>query len=187
MNTINVASRTASVSIDVDALSPAIIAKLVAHGVTQKIADAAASALADCGHGKKGDGKAWDDLTPDQQAVVTKTALESMTKVRDALLAGDWGIERTGGAGVDPVVAEIRSILRADYKKGWIAEHNAEAWKALEESEIADGLDTLFAAQDADTQIAITHLANKRIAQRKAERDAAKSVIGLIKMAPAAK
>lgn len=182
MNSINIASRTATVSIDLDALSPAIVSKIIAHGVTQKIADAAASALADCGHGLKGDGKKWDDLSDEQKAVVTATALESMTKVRDALLAGEWGVERTGGAGVDPVVAEIRTMLRSDYKAGWIKAHNADAWKALEEAEIVAGLDALFAAQTPEVQSAITDAAKAEIARKAEARKAKSAVVGLVKM-----
>lgn len=55
-------------------LPPAMLAELVAHGLTQKVGDAAA--------GKQGN-----------------EALAAMQKVHDALKAGNWGVRRATGGG----------------------------------------------------------------------------------------
>ena len=163
-------SRGTSVTMDVTKLTDEIVAKLVLHGLTQKVSDSAASALTDAGF----KGQKFADLTEGQQAEVQKAAREAMTKVAASLESGEWGVERTGGAGVDPVTAEIRSMLRPDYKAAWIAENNKEGWKALEEAEIVAAIDELFAAQDADTQDAIEAAARESLRLKAAAKNAAK-------------
>jgi hypothetical protein len=70
---------------DIAGLPSDIIEELVIHGLTQKIGDAAA-------------GKSGDD------------AAAAMQKVHDALVAGNWGVKRSGGGG-DGLSDEERAIV----------------------------------------------------------------------------
>ena len=176
--TLPVTSRDTVVSVDMASLTADIVTKLVVHGLTQKVGDAAASALADAGF----KGMKYADLTAAQQAEVQKNAKDAMQKVADALTAGDWGIERTGAAGVSALAAERRMVLRSDVKAGWIAEHGESGWKALEEAEIVEMLDATYDAQDADTQTAIDGVAQARLDAKAAAKTASKGLAGLIKM-----
>lgn len=99
MHTINRAG--VSIEIDIDAISPDIIAKLIRHGMTQKIGDAAAGA-------KK---------IADETGVSVETVAESlMGKVRDALLAGDWGASRES-SGVSVETTVWRMVARGAMKE----------------------------------------------------------------------
>jgi hypothetical protein len=90
------------VALDITGLSPDMIAELIAHGLTQKVGDAAA--------GKSGD---------DAQA--------AMLKVWDALQAGNWGVRRaTGGPGLTDeqtaIVAVADSLIAPKAWKEKIAD-----------------------------------------------------------------
>lgn len=169
--TFTIESRGASVAVSLAALSVDIVAKLMLHGLGQKVGDSAASALADAGF----KGKKFPDLSPAEQKLVSDAALESMGKVAKALEAGDWGVERVnGGRTVDPIVAEVRSLLRGDFKAGWIAKNSKDGWKALEEDFVADGIDELFAEQDEATQTAIRDAAVESLRLKAAAKKTAK-------------
>lgn len=108
MNTFNitlptsfdVASRGMSVTVDLSKLSPEIVAKLVLHGLTQKVADAAAGA-----------GKVAGDGADAEKVALTGKAL--MQKVVDNLVAGNWGIERGQNAAEPAINRFIRDVVRA--------------------------------------------------------------------------
>src|SRR5690606_24916362 len=93
--TIAITSRGVEVSLDLSKLSPDIVARLVIHGATQKVADAASGAA---------------KLVSDE--VTIEQATESlMTKARDALVAGEWS-QRSGGGGVDEETRVARIVVR---------------------------------------------------------------------------
>lgn len=90
----------------------------------------------------------------------------------DRILAGTLGT-RSGGAGVDPVTVEIRSLIRGDVK----AALGADTWKAMEEDARNEAIDGVFAQQDEATQRALIDAAKAEIA-RKAAAAAAKAELG---------
>lgn len=93
------------VTVNVENLTDEIIAKLVIHGLRQKVADAAASAkkLSEA-----------DDETRDKAVI----ASDLMEKVRKNLEAGEWGAERGAGATGDPLdkwrLQVVRRALKAE-------------------------------------------------------------------------
>jgi hypothetical protein len=95
-------------TIDAGALAPDIVTELVYHGLTQKIGDAAA--------GKKGG-----------------EAKAAMQKVIDALLAGDWGVRRTGGgkAGATPLEKAAKAIAELDFMAVSADKRNAAVAKVM--------------------------------------------------------
>jgi len=106
VHTFNRADR--EMTIDASKLSPEIVTELVYHGLTQKIGDAAA--------GKKG-----------------MVAAEAMRKVIDALLAGDWGVRRTGGgkAGTTPLERAAKAIAELDFMAVSAEKRNAAVAKVM--------------------------------------------------------
>lgn len=172
-------SRGATVTVDTDTLQ-AMWNRLALHGLEQKVGDAAAGALADCGHGKAGDGKSFGDLTDAEKDDVRVSATASMQKVIDALVTGEWGVERSGST-ADPIMAETYIILRPDTKLTYDAEHGKDAWKALDESARVDAMDEMLAGQDDATKAQITALAESNIA-KKAEIAAAKKGLGKLSL-----
>lgn len=111
---VTVASRGMECRVDMSKLSADIVAKLVIHGLVQKVADNAASAgtLAGESHfGKakkdvaKGDWTAWAESDRGKKAA-GDIALAAMESARDTLYAGEWSIRGEGTtvkAFVDPV------------------------------------------------------------------------------------
>lgn len=97
--THDVASRGKVVTVDIAKLSPDIVAKLVLHGLTQKVADAAAGA-------KKAAG---DDADDDK---IADTAWNLMDAVAKRLESGDWGVERGAGVAGDPLDKFRLSVMR---------------------------------------------------------------------------
>lgn len=87
------------------------------------------------------------------------------------ILEGTLGT-RTGGAGVDPVTAEIRAIIRGDVKKAV-----GDEWKAMEEDARNAAIDAVFADQPEEVQAALTEAAKEAIVRKAAER-AAKAALG---------
>ncbi len=132
-DTFTVASRKRNVVVETASLSQEIIAQAVIHGLTQSIADAAASALADAyesanpEHGLADDAlkaarKAWGTANPD---AVADAAEGNMRKRLDALLAGEW---QTRGSSVDtdPLDPYRRAVVREAISK----DKDSDAWKA---------------------------------------------------------
>ena len=151
-DTLEVSSRGQSVEFDLRELDPAMLAIAVQHGLTQKIADAAAgaaysAALADLGNEKaknKANVKEWT-VDESNWAIIQKEAVRMMQVVADRLKEGDWGAVRTGGGGgVSPVVALARQMAAAIIKRGLVArDGNAKAYTGLTTAgkhELADRL-----------------------------------------------
>lgn len=114
--THEVSSRGKTVTVDLAKLSPDMIAKLALHGLTQKVADAAAGA-------KKAAGEDADDAT------IADTGWNLMDAVAKRLEAGDWGAERGGGATADPLdkwrLAVMRDIMKTPKGAALKAKHDA--------------------------------------------------------------
>lgn len=167
LSAIDLASRGKSVSLDLSKLTPDIIARLVVHGATQKVADAAAGAkkLAQENLGAN----ASDDEVNELAADIGKSLMQ---KVVDNLLAGNWGVERGTSAAVDPIVAEIRTLLRGKIK----AKMAAEKWKALSLDERNDLADSIFAKLPEEKRAEIESAAKSEIARKKAAKKVALSL-----------
>ena len=95
-----------TVRVDTAALPDSIVAKLVAHGLAQKIGDAAA--------GKQG-----------------KDALATMDAVQQMLQGGDWGRERGTGTGRNKVESLMWTLCMEAARKKLKA--NGVAWKTIED------------------------------------------------------
>lgn len=114
--THEVSSRGKTVTVDLAKLSADMIAKLALHGLTQKVADAAAGA-------KKAAGEdASDDL-------IAATGWQLMDAVAKRLESGDWGAERGGGATADPLdkwrLQVMRDIMKTPKGAALKAKHDA--------------------------------------------------------------
>lgn len=104
------------------------------------------------------------------------TAAEKMV---EAYLAGQVG--RRAVSTVDPVMAEIFTMLRPAAKADWLKTHDADAWKARDEEEIEADLQALFDGQSEDVQTALQAAANESLATKAAARKAKDSVLSLLK------
>ena len=174
-NDYAVTSRDTFVSVDVAKLTPEIIAKLALHGLTQKVGDSAASAMADAGF----KGMKFADLDETQQASVQALAKAAMAATVEALVKGEWTERREGAASVDPVVARVRSLfgawLRANAKGVW-----AGNFKSLEADKRGPALDAFLADQDPAFGASFTEAAKDELAaEAKAKAKTAKLTIGL--------
>lgn len=133
--TFDVVARGKSVTVNVENLTPDIIAKLALHGLTQKIADAAASA-------KK--------LAEDTGGNADDIARERMDAARVALESGNWGTRVAGAPVTDEVKVRRKVIAEAirDANRGDIL-------KDLSPADRATKLDSIFEGQSAKEQKAI--------------------------------
>lgn len=128
----DIESRGRTLTVDMAKLSADIIAKLVTHGLTQKIADNAASAGTIAGENFFGKMKSqvpradWDSYAKGDKgkAAAGEIALAAMTTALEALYAGQWsnrGTGTTARASVDPVLAlalsTAKGVLTAHFKK----------------------------------------------------------------------
>lgn len=109
-----VTSRGQSVEVKVADLTPELMAKLAMHGLTQKVADAAAGA-------KK--------VSDESDVSIEEATLSLMQKVVDRLHDGDWGVERGGGAAADPLdkyrIEVLRDIMRSPAGEKIKTKHDA--------------------------------------------------------------
>lgn len=158
----------ASVSIAADAIPVNILARLVEHGLEQKIGDAAAGSVVTAGFTK---GTKFADMSDADRKKVTDTAKALMDKVADGLVAGTWGVERTGGSGVSALAAEIRSILRPLVKAKFAN------WKDLDEKDRVAKIDAAIAALSDDQRARVTAKAQSEIDRKKAEADANRALL----------
>lgn len=165
-----VTSRDVHASVDITKLSPVILAKLALHGLTQKIGDSAASAMADAGF----KGLSFVDLDAGQKAKVRDFAANAMQGTIESLVAGEWS-ERKPGETVEPLVARQRVIFGA-----WLRANAADVWKAhfkgLDVADRGKALDTFLGEQDDDFQLAIQSEAEDQLA---VEAKTAKKLAGL--------
>ncbi|NNW55460.1 MULTISPECIES: hypothetical protein [unclassified Roseobacter] len=102
--TFDVSAGGSSVTVKVSALTEELIARLVLHGLRQKVADAAASAkkLSEA-----------DDETRDKMTI----AGDLMSKVATTLERGEWGVERGAGGSADPLDRFRLAIVRDQMKR----------------------------------------------------------------------
>lgn len=179
-NTLDVTSREVTVAFDVTKLTAETITKLVLHGITQKIADAASSAATDAWRGHTGDPKAtaaknaqaieWLNTPAGAKAIGVSTRT-MMEKARDALEKNEWTV-RTGLAPVDERTSVERVITRAAMKVS--AGAKSPAWKAFDGLPMAEQvakIDANFAKNRAALEQAVTDELARRVAAR--ERSAA--------------
>lgn len=164
----DVASRGVSVTVDLKALSPDILAECLLHGLTQKVADAASQA-------KSAANEASDNEEATEAEVQTMTQA-MMQKAVDALLDGEWS-RRSGGGGVDESTRIARLVTRRLVKAKFGAKSPEWAtFTGLEAAEQNAKLDEWFAANEdvlapeRDAEMA------RRAEAAKAKRDATKAV-----------
>lgn len=98
-------------------------------------------------------------------------AKERFNAKLDRILAGTLGT-RSGGSGVDPIVAEVRNLIRADVKKAV-----GDDWKTMEEDARNAAIDQVFESQSAEVQLTLREAAKGEIARKAAEK-AAKAALG---------
>lgn len=125
-----VTSRDRNVSVDVSKLSADIIAKLVAHGVTQKVGDAAANAKA---------------LSGGDESKAPDIAESLMTTVARNLEAGKWGKTRNAFAAVSSLDKMMRSIaLSKIMAKIGDDDAKLKAWRGRTLADRNDYLDSII-------------------------------------------
>lgn len=147
-------------SIDISKLTPDIIEQLIRHGLTQKIGDAAANAKA---------------VATETGVPIADVAKAMMEKVRDALLAGDWGTVRTGGNSVSEEVAIQRAVMRDAMKAAFGAKSPKWAeFTGKTDAEQATILDNLFAKNAEALAPKVAAETKRRETVRKAKAEAAK-------------
>jgi hypothetical protein len=172
-----VTSRDKNVEIDLASLSPEIIGRLALHGLTQKVADSAASAMADAGFA----GQSFKELPDADKEKVRGFAVEAMRATADSLIKGEW-TERKAAESVDPLTARIRKLM------GELLRGNPDksAWKPFKDAEPAERgkmLDKLFADQSDDFQAELTAQAKAELeAERKAKAKLSKLSLGPVKL-----
>lgn len=162
-----VSSRHKSVTVSIEKLTPEIVAKLAIHGLTQKIADAAAGAPKAAGF----EGRKTSELSESENEKVSDFGKALMQKVVDALENGDWGREKSGN-GVDVLTSEIRSLLLPKVK----ATFTKESWKTLSDDEKTAAIDAAFEKQTDETKAKITTAAQTEIERKLAAKKAASAL-----------
>lgn len=127
-------SRKQSVTVNVLALSPAILANIFDYGLQQVMADAASGAVKDAAEGAGvvvGDYKDWSktqaarDWSMSEAGVkaIAESTVTMMSKKADALIAGEWST-RGEGSGVSTETRIGRSLMRGMMK----AKADSRAW-----------------------------------------------------------
>lgn len=100
-----------------------------------------------------------------------KDAIDRFEGKLTRILEGTLGT-RSGGSGVDPIVAEVRNIIRADVKKAV-----GDDWKTMEEDARNAAIDQVFESQSEEVQETLREAAKGEIARKAAEK-AAKAALG---------
>ena len=119
--TINVESRDVIVQIDLGKIPHDVLRQVIAHGIKQKVADAASGVVGDLWMEKKGKDAPKPsrdqlrDFTEANDKAVKDATLAAMQKAIDALLAGQWLVRQSGGT-VSKFTAE--QSLALDIAKG---------------------------------------------------------------------
>lgn len=124
MQDFKIVSNGATVTVDLAAMPASIVDKVIQYGIKQKVADAASDALAQAfdahagEHGLEGDAlkAARKAFKAEHSEKVTEMAEALMTVAIDRLLAGDWGSERTGSAGADPLDKHRKAVVLAWFR-----------------------------------------------------------------------
>lgn len=120
---------------------------------------------------KFNDAVGGSDKSVDDKVKAAREMIEAFTR-------GEVAKARGTGESVDPVTAEIRTMLRSDVKAAWIKANSAEGWKALEEDAIVAMLDAAFAEQDDETRAAIESVAKANLEAKAAIKNATKGLTG---------
>lgn len=151
--TFTVTSREKSVTLNIGKLSAELVAQAFLHGLTQKVADAAAGA----------EGATKEEKATNGQAL--------MQKVVTNLESGNWG--RVAAPHTTPIETAIRAIVRK-----LVNAKNPKALKAAEDKNAY--LDAVFAKQPEAVRAKITAQAEADVAKaaEKAE-EAARLAKGL--------
>lgn len=108
-------------------------------------------------------------------------AVAAFTGKLERLIAGTLGT-RTGGGGVDPVVAMMRVVMRPLVKAEWVKTNDKAGWKALGEDEIVAMIDDAYAGLDDADKATIDAAVGRRLELAAAEREA-KAGLGGVKLA----
>lgn len=151
-----VTSRGKHVTVDVGGLKADIIARLVLHGLTQKIGDAAAGAKAAAGEGA-------------DEAAIADTGHALMQKVAATLAAGEWGVER-GGNGVSAEHAEMRTILRPLVKAKF------SNWREMDEKARVAAIDAALGNLSDEQRAKVEAKAKAELKRKAKEAEAAKAL-----------
>lgn len=142
-------ARNVEVTVDTAKLTPEILSLLVAHGIKQKVVDAASGAAALAVRDKFGDKakpashKDWLSTKEATSAIVTYTE-SLMQKAADGLHSGEWS--QRGSGPVDEATTVQRIVAKAAMKAKLGGE--SEAWKdflALPASDANERLDAIWA------------------------------------------
>lgn len=166
-----VTSRGKHVTIDLASIPEDVVTKLVLHGLTQKVADSAASATGDA-RTALGD-KATDEAVKVKAAELGASAMQDVV---DNLVKGIWGAVRTGG-GITPLQAALRGVARTLFIASFNDAKRAK-WKALDAEARNTKLDEVIAAQSAEVLAAWTAQAEENIKAEKARKAATAKLTG---------
>jgi hypothetical protein len=182
-DTYGVASRGAGIEINLAKLSTVMITKLALHGLTQKVADSAAPALAKAGYG----GLKFKEISADDQAKVLEIVKSAMTATADTLYAGEWKEQRSNGTAITPYEAKLRIVFGA-----WLRANEAQVWhehfKPLPAAERGEALEEFFAAQGDELHDLIDGSVKEQLAQdEKNKAELAKGKIAVKLVMPAKK
>lgn len=146
-------ARNVEVTVETSKLTPEILSLLVAHGIKQKVVDAASGAVALAVRDKFGDKakpashKEWLTTKEATAAIVAYTE-SLMLKAADGLHSGEWS--QRGSGPVDETTTVQRIVAKAAMKAKLGGE--SEAWKdflALPASDANERLDAVW-AKNAD-------------------------------------
>lgn len=120
--TINVESRDVVAPIDLGAIPHDVLRQVLAHGIKQKVADAASGVVGELWVEKKGKDAPKPsrdqlrDFAEANEKAVKDATLAAMQKAIDALVAGQWLVRQSAGGTVSKFTAE--QSLALDIAKG---------------------------------------------------------------------
>ena len=156
-----VTSRGIHVDANPAEFSEDIIQALILHGLTQKVADAAASALKDAGLS----GIKFAELDESDKKRVRNIAKSSMQEISDNLAKGVWGVTRSGSGFNHHLAQAVISSLGEDKREAFN--------KIKESSEKKDFLESAFNETSEENKTALRAMGVER-AEEAARQAAAK-------------
>lgn len=167
-NIITIKRAGCELNVDLDDMPQTIKALLMAHGLVQKVGDAAANVGAQLAAEAAGERWAKMDKADKRAAMakytgdtanletIRKAAEVAMLKVVDALKADNWGVQRTAGAtGLGRDAQEIAEYLRNNKTRDWAKIIKDYAEMTTVERLVA--IFTWFEAQPADWQAKVSN------------------------------
>jgi hypothetical protein len=146
---LGVTSREQTVEIDLTKLSDEILAQAIIHGLTQKIADAAAGA------------KKLSEAE-DETRSVDEITYDLMSKVVTQLTNGDWGRTRGAASGLPAWWNEARAAVRDTVKK-----LDAAKYKAATQAERDAMVDAHLEGLDEAKRATVEKVAKSRLEMKK--------------------